>query len=184
MLRRASAAPAVALALTAAGAARCVSMAASYPVVEGVRTKESDVPADEAVLAAVTKSALTATRKSSKYARGEFQAGFGADVSFQTTDSAGATTELGAIGMQHTGDGGSAADIVFKTWNGADASGYAGDERGDYTRMTIHAHGGVAVPTGAPPPGLPPRRPPRARRPVRRGVAPLRLAAPARPCVC
>ena len=165
MLRRASAAPAVALALTAAGAARCVSMAASYPVVEGVRTKESDVPADEAVLAAVTKSALTATRKSSKYAKGEFQAGFGADVSFQTTDSAGATTELGAIGMQHTGDGGSAADIVFKTWNGADASGYAGDERGDYTRMTIHAHGGVAVPTGAPPPRttplpLPPRRTP------------------------
>ena len=51
--------------------------------------------------------------------------------------------------MQHTGDGGSDADIVFKTWNGADMTGYTGDEDGDYNRMTVKAHGGVAVPTGA-----------------------------------
>ena len=53
--------------------------------------------------------------------------------------------------MQHTGDGGSGADIVFKTWNGADTTGYTGDENGDYNRLTIHANGGIAAPTSAPP---------------------------------
>ena len=122
-----------------------------YPVIEGIRTKESSSAAEEAVLAAVTKSALTATRKSTKYAKADFAAGFGTDVSFQTVDSAGVTTELGAIGMQHTGDGGSTADIVFKTWNGADTTGYTGDYDGDYNRLTIHANGGIAAPTSAPP---------------------------------
>ena len=114
-----------------------------YPVIEGIRTKESDTATEEAVLAAVTKSALTATRKSTKYTKANFAAGFGTDVSFQTVDSAGVTTELGAIGMQHTGDGGSTADIVFKTWNGADTTGYTGDENGDYIRMRISSTGDV-----------------------------------------
>ena len=126
-------------------------MAASYPVVEGIRTKESATPAEEAVLAATTKSALTATRKSTNYAKASFAAGFGSDVSFQTVDSAGVTTELGAIGMQHTGDGTSNADIVFKTWNGADTTGYTGDQNGVYNRLTVRANGGINVPTGAPP---------------------------------
>ena len=120
-------------------------VAASYPVVEGIRTKESATPAEEAVLAATTKSALTATRKSTNYAKASFAAGFGSDVSFQTVDSAGVTTELGAIGMQHTGDGTSNADIVFKTWNGADTTGYTGDQNGYYVRMRITSNGDVIV---------------------------------------
>merc|ERR1712167_10592 len=119
----------------------------NYPVIDGIRTKESTDAATEAKYAAATKSAVTATRKSSKYTKANFKAGFGSDISFQTTDSAGVTTELGVIGMQHTGDGASAGDIVFKTWNGADTTGYTGDENGAYNRMTIKNTGSMEVPS-------------------------------------
>merc|ERR1711966_148092 len=102
---------------------------AKYPVVEGVRTKD-DAPSQ-------SKSALTATRKSNAMMKSSFKAGFGSDIAFETVDAAGTHTEMGTIGMQATGDGSSAADIVFKVWNGADTKGYPGDENGAYNVMVI-----------------------------------------------
>ena len=99
----------------------------NYPVVQGIRTKESSSSADEATYSAVTKSSLTATRKSTLYTQAQFKAGFGTDISFQTTDSAGLTQELGTVGMAHDGKGGPSADFTIKTWNGADSVGYPGD---------------------------------------------------------
>ena len=117
-----------------------------YPVVEGERTKEDATdPAQEFKYARTTKSALTATRKSTLYTKSQFQAGFGSDISFETVDKNNVHTELGAIGMQATGDGSSAADIVFKVWNGADTSGYKGDETGAYNKMVIKANGDVHI---------------------------------------
>jgi hypothetical protein len=107
-----------------------------YPVVHGIRTKESSSPADEATFSSVTKSSLTATRKSTLYTQAQFKAGFGTDISFQTTDSAGLTQELGTVGMAHDGKGGPSADFTIKTWNGADSVGYPGDSgdvMGPYT---------------------------------------------------
>ena len=88
----------------------------NYPVVNGLRTKESSDPATEAVYARVTKSSLTSTRVSTLYTEAKLQAGFGADVSFQTQSADGVVDELGTCGFSHTGDGGAAADFLIKAW--------------------------------------------------------------------
>ena len=117
--------------------------------VEGVRTKEDTAnPTTESVYARTTKSALTASRKSTLYPKASFQPGFGADISFETIDKDGVHTEMGAIGMQATGDGSSSADIVFKVWNGADLTGYQNDKNGAYNKMVIRSTGDVEVTSG------------------------------------
>ena len=87
-----------------------------YPVINGLRTKESSVAADEAVYSTVTKSSLTATRASTLYTQAQMKAGFGTDVSFQTQDKTGYTNEMGTIGFAMNGDGTGAADFVIKSW--------------------------------------------------------------------
>jgi hypothetical protein len=86
-----------------------------YPVIQGIRTKESSVAADEEVFSRVTKSSLTATRVSTKYSQKQFKAGFGTDISFQTEGTDGLVEELGTIGFAHDGRGGPNADFIIKS---------------------------------------------------------------------
>ena len=87
-----------------------------YPVIEGLRTKESADPATEAVWSTVTKSSLTATRVSTLYTEAQMKAGYGTDVSFMTESADGVVDELGTVGFAHTGNGGPAADFIIKAW--------------------------------------------------------------------
>ena len=47
-----------------------------------------------------------------------------------TDQDTNTATELGVIGMEHVGDGTSNANIIFKTWNGADTVGRGGGAGG------------------------------------------------------
>merc|ERR1712166_404148 len=121
------------------------SIGISYPLNEGVRTKESATVSDETEWSQVTKSGITATRKSTKKTKDQFLSGYGSDISFQTLDSANVTTELGIFGMQHDGLGGSDGTFIFKSWKGADTTRYVGDSAGDYDRLQIKSTGAVVV---------------------------------------
>ena len=121
-------------------------MRSAYPVTVSERVAESATNTEEMDLMKVTRSAFTASRKSTKYTMAELNAGFGPDMSFQVVDSANVTTELGVVGMMMTGDGSANADFVFKTWNGQTDA--AMDAAGDFNRLVIKSSGDVMVPNG------------------------------------
>ena len=121
-------------------------MRSAYPVTVSERVAESATNTEEMDLSKVTRSAFTASRKSTKYTMAELSAGFGPDISFQVVDSDNVSTEIGVMGMMMTGDGSANADFVFKTWNGQ--SDAAMDAAGDFNRLVIKSSGDVMVPDG------------------------------------